>query len=669
MTEGDGLPKVIRLLAVDTGGTFTDFVLLEQAGDGRALLRSLKLPSTPHDPADAVLEGIRRLVGDHPFELVHGSTVGTNALLEDRGAPVALVTNRGFEDLLEIGRQNRPQLYALVGHRPPSPVPPGSRVGIAGRLGAGGEEVEGLDPDELEGLALRVRATGASSVAVVLLHSYREPAHERAVEAALVSSGLPVSLSSTVLPEYREVERASTTVVNAELIPIMSRYLGRLQREGGARHLRIMGSSGGTLSVGRASREPVHTVVSGPAGGVMGALAAAAAAGFRDILTFDMGGTSTDVALCPGRPLRTREFSIGGRAVAIPVIDIHTVGAGGGSLARVDPGGALRVGPRSAGATPGPVAYGKGGTGLTVTDAHTWLGRLPTEGFLGGEGVLDRGAVEAPLERLAGELGLGPEEAAAGILEVADAAMERALRVISVERGYDPRESVLVAFGGAGALHAASLAARLGTSAALIPPDPGLLSAWGMLGTPVAVEGARTVLVREDAPGSSDLLEATFSELEERAVARLVAEGAEASKLARRRQVDARFMGQSFELTVPAGEWQRAFREGHRTRYGHAREDLPLEAVTVRVEVAAPSPVLPPVLLEDAVAPPPLIRAGVWVDGTWTRAAVAQRRDLRPGHGLEGPALVLEYSATTWLPPGWRLEVLRAGGLLLTRRG
>lgn len=656
------------LLAVDTGGTFTDFVLLEPGVEGPRI-RTLKVPSTPGDPADAVLEGIQRLVEgggvDAPFDLVHGSTVGTNALLEGRGARVALVTNRGFEDVIEIGRQNRPQLYALVGHRPPPPVDREARLGLRGRLAADGSVVEPLDPGELAALPERVAATGASSVAVVFLHAYGNPAHEEAVVQALASTGLPVSRSSEVLAEIREYERTATTVVNAALVPLMSGYLHRIERESGAGRVRVMGSSGGALSVARASREPVHTVVSGPAGGVVGALMAAREAGITEILTFDMGGTSTDVALCPGRPLRTREFTIGGLPVAVPVLDIHTVGAGGGSLARLDPGGALRVGPRSAGALPGPIAYGRGGTQPTVTDAHVWLGRLPAEGFLGGAGTLDRDAVAGPLEDLARGMGSTREEVAEGILRVADATMERALRVISVERGYDPAAAVLVAFGGAGGLHAASLAERLGTDGALIPNDPGLLSARGMLGAAVTVEGARTLLAREDEPGHGDAMESAFRTLESRGVEQLVAEGVDPGTLTIRRQVDARFRGQSFELTVDAQGWAGRFREAHRARYGHAREDHPLEAVTLRVEVSAPPPTLPTPRLAPASGPPPFTAGRVWLDGAWRNVPRVQRRELAQGHILEGPLVVLEYSATTWLPPRWTLEVLPEGGLRL----
>ncbi|HSG47509.1 MAG TPA: hydantoinase/oxoprolinase family protein, partial [Longimicrobiales bacterium] len=382
------------VVAVDTGGTFTDLILWKDGG-----LTTLKVPSTPSDPAQAVLDGIRTLVpAGEPFLLLHGSTVATNALLERRGARVVLVTNQGFEDVIEIGRQNRPQLYALVGHRPPPLVAREDRLGIPGRLGPRGDEVEALDPAALEALSTLVEERGAQSVAVCLLHAYANADHERAVADALDSLDLPMSVSSELLPEFREYERTSTTVVNAYVAPVMSRYLGRLSQEAGAQRVTIMGSNGGAIPVERARREPVHTVLSGPAGGVVGALAWARRAGHENALTFDMGGTSTDVSLCPGRPLRSREFEIDGQPVAIPVLDIHTVGAGGGSLARLDAGGALRVGPQSAGADPGPISYGRGGAGVTVTDAHVWLGRLPVDAFLGGEGHLDRDSIRAPLQ-------------------------------------------------------------------------------------------------------------------------------------------------------------------------------------------------------------------------------------------------------------------------------
>ncbi|MGD2067098.1 MAG: hydantoinase/oxoprolinase family protein [Gemmatimonadota bacterium] len=643
-------PAPEAVVAVDTGGTFTDLLLLRA---GR--LATLKIPSTPADPAQAVLNGIRALVepGDR-FLLLHGSTVATNALLERRGAHVFLVANRGFEDVIEIGRQNRPQLYALVGHRPPPLVERDARVGIAGRLGPDGTEEEPLDPNELA--ALPERLAGAESVAICLLHSYADDTHERRVAAALAEVGVPVSVSSSLLPEYREYERTSTTVVNAYVSPLMSGYLGRLEREAGSIRTAIMGSGGGTLPVSRAAREPAHTVLSGPAGGVVAALEWGRRAGFDRVISFDMGGTSTDVSLCPGELLHTREFEIGGAPVALPVLDIHTVGAGGGSLARLDPGGALRVGPRSAGADPGPIAYSKGGTGVTVTDAHVWLGRLPVDAFLGGEGSLDRDAVAGPLRELADGLGTTPEDAAEGVLAVADSAMERALRVISVERGYDPADFVVVAFGGAGALHVAELTARLGAARALVPPDPGLLSAWGMLAAPRIREVSRTVLIPSDV-AADDALERIFAELARTARDGLLDEGARPEEVSVVRRIDARYRGQSFELRVPADGWEGAFHEAHRTRYGYDRPDTPVEAVTLRAVATAPGPPLDVVPLAGAEGSPPTDETRVRFGGRTVAARRVWRRDLRAGHRLRGPVLVPEYSATTWVPPGWTLDV------------
>ncbi|MCG6987561.1 MAG: hydantoinase/oxoprolinase family protein [Gemmatimonadetes bacterium] len=651
------------VLAVDTGGTFTDLVLLK---DGA--MRTLKVPSTPADPAQAVLDGVRRVMADgERFVLLHGSTVATNALLERRGARVVLVTNAGFEDIIEIGRQNRPQLYALVGHRPPPLVAREDRLGVPGRLGPRGEEVEPLDPTALEALATLVEERHAEAVAVCLLHAYANPGHERAVADALAPTGLPLSVSSELLPEFREYERTSTTVVNAYVAPIMSRYLGRLSDESGAARVTIMGSNGGAIPVRRARREPVHTVLSGPAGGVVGALTWARRAGYERVLSFDMGGTSTDVSLCPGQPLRTREFDIDGQPVAVPVIDIHTVGAGGGSLARLDAGGALRVGPQSAGASPGPISYGLGGTGVTVTDAHVWLGRLPADAFLGGEGRLDREAVQGPLAALSRGLGRSPEEAAEGVLAVADAAMERALRVISVERGYDPADFAVLAFGGAGALHVAELTRRLGAARALVPPDPGLLSAYGMLASPVTREVSRTVLLSSEEEESDGLMADVFSELGEQARHEMLDEGADEASLAVELSVDARYRGQSFELRVGSEGWVERFHALHEERYGYRRSTTPVEAVTLRAVVTAPPATLEVPELPAAKAPPTLQAAKVVYGGRSLESSRVWRRDLAAGHVVEGPSVIQEYSATTWVPPDWRAEVDRWGCLHLLR--
>jgi N-methylhydantoinase A len=695
-------PDGVSIVAVDTGGTFTDVVAVV---DGR--LSVLKVPSTPDDPARAVLAGIRRIrgsrIGDRgsrtgasdgsggpgSFVLVHGSTVATNTLLERTGARVGLVTNRGFEDVIEIGRQNRPQLYAIVGHRPPPLVERDDRHGISGRIGPTGEEEQPLDDAELAGLADRL--AGAESVAICMLHSYADPSHERAVAEALDGLGLPLSVSARLLPEYREYERTATTVVNAYVAPRMDRYLGRLAEESGAERVRIMGSGGGAVPVERARRESVHTVLSGPAGGVMGALAVARDAGFYDLITFDMGGTSTDVSLCPGAPLHTREFTIAGVPVAVPVIDIHTVGAGGGSIAGVDAGGALRVGPRSAGADPGPICYGKGGTRVTVTDAHVWLGRLPANAFLGGEAALDRAAIEGPLAGLADALGASLDDAAEGVLAVADTAMEGALRVISVERGHDPADFALVPFGGAAGLHAVELASRLSVKRILVPPDPGVLSAYGMLVSPVRKDVSRTVIL---GPDDADRIAEVYAALDGEAQRAMEFEGVLPDDVATHRLADVRYHGQSFELRVPANDWAEAFHTAHETRYGFGRRDARVELVTARVEAVGPATPVPGGQatrvggLEDAGAAPGYASPGdsgggsgsgagepgnpspgrpipVRYQGEAVEARAVGRAGLVEGDVVEGPVVIHEYSATLWLPSGWRGEVVGSGAVVV----
>ncbi len=651
------------LLAVDTGGTFTDLVLLS---DGA--VTTLKVPSTPTDPAQAVLDGIREILGEGPdFLLLHGSTVATNALLERSGARVVLITNEGFEDVIEIGRQDRPQLYALVGHRLPPLVRRDDRLGIRGRLGPEGEEIVPLDAEALAELPAAIASCEAESVAICLLHSYANPDHERAVADAVRAIDVPLSVSSELVPEFREYERTSTTVINAYVAPMMNSYLGRLAAEAGAIRVSIMGSNGGALPIDRARREPIHTVLSGPAGGVVGALTWARRAGHDSIISFDMGGTSTDVSLCPGRPLHTRELVIAGQPAAVPVIDIHTVGAGGGSIARVDAGGALRVGPQSAGAQPGPICYGRGGTEVTVTDAHVWLGRLPADAFLGGDRALDRDAIERPLRGIATALGGSLDDAAEGVLAVADTAMERALRVMSVERGYDPVDFTVVGFGGAGGLHVAELTERLGALKAIVPPDPGLLSAYGMLASPVTREASRTVLVRTDTPNFEGRIADVLSELEAAAREAMLAEGADADELTAARWIDARYRGQSFELGVPAEDWLSRFHRAHVERYGYQRPETPVEAVTLRVIVMAPAAELDVDRLADAEGVPETLPIDVVFGAVALDAGSVWRKDLGAGHQLVGPLVIKEYSGTTWVPPGWGVDVDGWGCLHLSK--
>ncbi|MGQ0813185.1 MAG: hydantoinase/oxoprolinase family protein [Gemmatimonadota bacterium] len=636
---------MVPIAGIDTGGTFTDIVYLR---DGK--LHVLKVPSTPDDPARAVIDALKGL---DTQELTHGSTVATNAVLERRGARVALITNRGFEDVIEIGRQNRPQLYALAGTRAAPLVERDMRFGIVGRLDHTGSEIEGVAEADI--VALKEQLGAADAIAVCLLHSYANAAHEQRVSEWLRSLDKPLSISSEILPEYREYERTATTVVNAYVAPLMRGYLGRLESESGVARVRIMGSGGAAVPVAVARNEPVHTVLSGPAGGVAGALAAARDAGITDIIGFDMGGTSTDVSLCPGVPLHTREFTIGGTPVAIPVLDIHTVGAGGGSIAWIDAGGALRVGPRSAGAQPGPICYDRGGEQVTVSDANVWLGRLPAAAFLGGEQPLGRALIEAPLRALAQQLDLSLEDTAEGIIAIANSTMEGALRVISVERGYDPVDFTLVAFGGAAGLHAAELADRLGIPRILVPMHPGVLSAYGMLASPIRKSVARTVL-------AETRIAAVFDELEQRARAAMHDEGIEDSAVSVMRWVDARYQGQSHELRVTARDWVAAFHAAHERRYGYSHPDATVEAVTLRVDASSAVPVLPPFA---TTAPRGQAAAqSAYFDGAWRTVRIQPRGTFDT---LEGPAVVTEYSATTWVPSGWRTSRTPSGALILCR--
>jgi N-methylhydantoinase A len=663
---GNGMVETgdLSIVAVDAGGTFTDVVC--RTPDG--VTRVVKVPSTPDDPAAAVLDGMARVLSDGGTSqggvvLVHGSTVATNALLERKGARVVLVTNRGFEDVLAIGRQARPRLYALSAERPAPLVPAERRLGVAGRLGPAGEELEPLDAGELAGLAARVSDLSPESVAVVLLHSYASDAHERAVATALRGLGLPLSVSGELLPEYREYERTATTVVNAYVAPRMDAYLGRLESSAGARRVRIMGSAGGAVAVHRARRDAAQTILSGPAGGVAGALHVAARHGIADVITFDMGGTSTDVSLCPGgRALHTRDFAIAGLPVALPVLDIHTVGAGGGSIARVDAGGALRVGPESAGARPGPACYGRGGSAVTVTDANVVLGRLLPHEHL----QLDVAAAAAVVQRLATALGCGVEEAADGVVAVVNAAMEGALRVISVERGHDPVDFTLVPFGGAAGLHAVALAERLEIPRLLVPPAPGVLSAYGMVVAPVSKEASRSVLLTEP---SAAKLEQHFVELQARAIHwMLEEEGTAADGVVLRRWVSARYRGQSHELTIPADDWVRRFHDAHEQRFGYSQQSAAVEAVTLGVEAVVPAPAVPAPALPGAAGPAePAGRAAVHHGGSRLDAALYHRECLLAGHIVAGPALLLEPTSAFWLPPGWTARVAHDGSLFVER--
>ena len=656
-------------LGVDIGGTFTDLVTVT---DGS--VRVEKVASTPDAPEQAVANGLEATddaVSPKRIDFfAHGTTVATNAVLEGEFAETALVTNEGFRDALEIGRQNRPDIYDLHGTKPDPVVPRNRRYEVPGRLDERGEELDALDEDAVRELAADIEA---DSVAVSLLFAFENSAHEERVGELLREAGIEsVSLSSTVLPEIREYERTLVTSLNASLRPVMDRYLGRLSGEldaaGVTAPLRVMGSNGGIVDSEMARRRPVETLLSGPAAGVRGAAHVAGRLGRNNLLTMDMGGTSCDVSLVEGGdPVVTRDVTVGDYPVAVPMVDVHTVGSGGGSIAWLDDGNALRVGPKSAGAEPGPVCYGRGGTEPTVTDAHSVLGRIDPGAFLGDVG----GAVadaEAVFERLGDRLGMDRREAAAGVLDVANANMARALRVVSVERGYDPREFALVAFGGAGPLHAVAVADDVGIPEVLVPRAAGVLSALGLLVSDLTYEHS-TTRIRPWDDLDPDTLSETF-EAFERAGAETVPAGL---PVEHERYLDVRYAGQSFELRVPAPDdidgtaldsVAERFHERHETRYGHAARSEPLELVTVRVrtlgvvdppELASPSA---DGTADDAIRETRTVR----FDGDH-ETPVYDRAKLPTGTALDGPAIVEGAESTVVVRPEDVLTVERDGTL------
>ncbi|MEW6210319.1 MAG: hydantoinase/oxoprolinase family protein [Acidobacteriota bacterium] len=694
MTE-DALREPVRV-GIDTGGTFTDFVVARGAN-----ITSFKLPSTPRNPAEAILQGVSRILADAASditEIVHGTTVATNALLERKGARTALITTRGFEDVIEIGRQNRPDIYNLFVTRPAPLVPSELRLGVKERIGPDGSIIEALDADSLNRAIKEISARGVESVAVCLLFSFANPAHEREAARSLEPLGLPFSLSHRILPEYREYERTSTVVINAYLVPIMSRYLSALARglssavgskvEGAVGDqkdsaskkrkaikplttghrplttaLRVMQSNGGSVSAEMAAREPVRAILSGPAGGVVGALRVCSLAGISDIITFDMGGTSTDVALCRREARATNEALVAGLPVAVPVIDIHTVGAGGGSIARVDAAGALRVGPESAGADPGPACYGRGEE-ATVTDANLALGRLGGTSLLGGEMRLDIDRARFYLSRLAAEMTrftrvrVSREQAALGVLRVANTNMERALRVVSVERGQDPRLFTLVSFGGAGGLHVCELAASLRIPRVFVPSSPGTLSALGVLLGDVVKDYSRTVMMKLSGLDER-AIERAFAEIEREALGNLSGEGFGKERVRLARSVAMRYAGQSFEIDVKwSKKFEAAFHAAHRERYGYADSSRPTEIVSLRVRASGitDKPRLRRSSMKRKEAKPSHTEL-VYFSERPTRTPVYQRDDIAAGAKLRGPAIIAEYSSTTLVPAGRMVEV------------
>ena len=654
--SGQSAPRVgtkSPRIGIDTGGTFTDFVRLDSRG-----LTVHKLRTTPDDPSRAILEGVAFLSeGSASGDVVHGSTVATNAVLERKGARVALIATKGFEDVLRIGRQTRPELYNFFVPLPRPIVDPALTMGIAERLDASGTVIESLDQATLNRLPARLRELGAEVVAVCLLHSYVNPAHEKRIAERLRADGWLVSVSSEVLPEYREFERWSTTAVNAYVAPLIDKYLERLEKGLGGR-LSIMQSNGGSISSALARAEAVRTVLSGPAAGVVGAQAVAREAGFPRVISFDMGGTSTDVSLIDGKIASSTDSRIGDFPVRLPVIDIHTVGAGGGSIAFIDSGGALRVGPRSAGSQPGPACYGVG-TELTVTDANVLLGRLDPAFFLGGRMSIDVSRAEAAAAPLASELKMSIGALAEGVVRVANANMERAIRVVSVERGHDPRQFALLAFGGAGGMHACEIARTLEIKEVLVPRHAGVLSALGMLVADVTRDYLASVLSSADKLDPADL-DNRIRGLSDRAITELGREGFARQRIAIEPQLDVRYVGQSYEITVPfTARYRQVFHQRHEQLYGYANTDRAVEVVAVRVRAAGltDKPRLPRTRIAARRKPKPdHVRAGRF-DGRTTKVAYFRWPNLVPGDHGAGPAVITGPEATVVIPPGFTFSI------------
>lgn len=652
-------------LGVDTGGTFTDLVYYD-GGD----LRIHKVLSTPDDPARAILQGLDEMelteaARQGRLAVVHGSTVATNAALERKGVPTAYVTNTGLEDVLTLGRQNRRELYNLMPEAEAPPVPRELCFGVGFRTGADGQRLCSPDDAELKTLAEKIRNAGVSAVAINLLFSFLDPEAEDRL-AALMPKDCFVSRSSRVLPESGEYERGIATWLNAWLGPRVQQYLGRLGGALGRAPVTMMQSSGGTIALEQAGEHAVNLLLSGPAGGLAAARFLGESLGEEALLTFDMGGTSTDVAMVRDQIQLTTEGSIGPWPVAVPMVDMHTIGAGGGSLARIDAGGILQVGPQSAGADPGPACYGRGGTEPTVTDANRVLGRLPDAAALGGGLTLDRQAALDAFQPLAEAMGISPEEVAQGVIRVANEHMARALRTISIQRGDDPRGYRLCCFGGAGGLHVCALAEALGMERALVPLHGGVLSALGMLVAPRERHLSRTLLLKVDEQ-TAMRAEPALQELEREGREALAAEGVQGSVIEATWSADLRYEGQSFTLNLPweaGASLAERFARQHEHQYGH-RLSAAVELVSVRVAVRA--------------------TAGEWQLPAWTGAQgvgdsearvvgepqpvpVRPRAGLAAGERLEGPMLITEAVSTTWLARGWQAEVHREGHLLLTRQ-
>ncbi|MBW2135325.1 MAG: hydantoinase/oxoprolinase family protein [Deltaproteobacteria bacterium] len=653
-------------VGIDTGGTFTDFVLLTAQG-----WQVHKVPSTPDNPARAILGGLKRLLGNKfpPLEMVHGTTVGTNAFLERKGARVVLLTTQGFEDVLFIGRQTRPELFNLAGTKPLPLLPRHRCLGVAERLQADGSIRRPLGDAEVQRLKARIRLLTPEAVAICLLHAYANPVHEERLAAELADLDLPLSLSSQILPEFREFERTATTVINAYLGPLLNRYIHDLQDRLPGVTLFIQQSNGGFIPARRAACQAVHTILSGPAGGVNAAWHLGQTLKEPNLLTFDMGGTSTDVALVAGAIPFTQEYQLDGYPIGIPVIDIHTVGAGGGSIAYPDQGGALRVGPYSAGADPGPVCYGRGEQ-ITVTDANLWLGRLLPDFFLGGRLPLQVVATRQAMDRLAADLGVAAVELAQGIIRVANSHMAKALRTVSLERGYDPQDFALCCFGGAGGLHVCELAQELDVRRIIVPAHAGVLSALGMALARPSRDFSKTILWAGEQL-QDELITREFQKLRQKGLAELAQDGFVPDQIETEFHLEVRYQGQSYTLEVPWGaDFREAFHQRHQQAFGYFFSERPLEITTLRLRCQAETSLASWPLRQSRIESPALplpSQTEIWLPEGWAWVPVYYRPRLWSGFDFRGPALILEDFATLLVLPQFSGKVDAWGNIHLKR--
>lgn len=638
----------MQYLGVDTGGTFTDFVYF----DGNSF-KIHKLPSTPKDPSEAILRGVAtfNLKLNKSYSFLHGTTVATNALLERKGAKVLLITTGGFEDILEIGRQNREKLYDLFIHRIPPLVPGQNRIGITERINCDGFISTPLDSKELKKLTEQINPGDYDTIAVSFINSYANHEHEIKAGEILEKLNLPVSLSSSIIPEYREYERTSTTVVNAYLIPKVKNYMQSLNEKLNEIDIKVMQSNGGVTSTEQASLEPVRIITSGPAGGVVGAFKIASQIGITKIITYDMGGTSTDISLCENHLKFTTESNIDGIPIKTPMIDILTIGAGGGSIAYTDEGNALKVGPRSAGADPGPACYGKS-YNPTVTDANLILGRIIESNFLGGRMKVDKNLAFESIKKLNKNFGIGEYRLAEMIVKIANSNMEKAIKVISVEKGHDPRDFTLVSFGGAGGLHACELAKEIGIKKVVFPLNPGVLSALGMLFADSFKDYSIGYFLNCDDYKKNDL-DAHYKRLEDKASVEL-----KNNTLEYERFIDLRYKKQSYELTVNYGpDFIKDFHKLHLTRYGFNSINKPVEIVTLRLKaIVSRSEMLVPEL-KIGKKEVRKEKTEVFQDNSKKNIALFNREEFYPGYSFKGPCLVLEETSTIFIPGGFISEI------------